>query len=414
MQKWHERDFPERKSLECLDFENATILPVKRIEDEPLQFGHGGVINSKGEYVVSSGIKGRIGGSYPISKYERSEETVVYLGYFVRQWGHFLIEGSARLWYFLTNPQNIDKYVFVSTVGGPTEIAGNYREFLELLGIIDRVEIINQPVRYRRVLVPELSYSRTHYYSIQYRQVFDHIIEKALAKPWTQHFANRVFLSRSRFVKAKQTEAGLELLDDFFHKNGFTIVFPEQLKLAELIQCLQQAEICAAESGTLPHNFLFAQQQKECIIIERQAVPNEIQANIDIIKQLNTTYVDGQFTIYPVFAGFGPFFFTFNQWFKRFAEERNCTAPDKRFRDNRYLRKSLRHYMSTYKKAYGFNWGLEQWMLMYSEVIYEAYEDSRLDLDEYLSGRKPFSVKQLLSFRMMKQQVKSALRNTGK
>ena len=90
-------------------------------------------------------------------------------------------------------------------------------------------------------------------------------------------------------------------MDDYFEKNGFQLLYPERLSLIELIVYLQNAEVIAAESGTVAHNFLFAQESKKCIIIEWQAVVNEIQANIDIIKNQNITYIDGQLTVYPVF-----------------------------------------------------------------------------------------------------------------
>ena len=52
----------------------------------------------------------------------------------------------------------MDKYVFFLKEGENREIGGNYREFLKLLGIWDKVEIICVPTTYREVIVPEIAF----------------------------------------------------------------------------------------------------------------------------------------------------------------------------------------------------------------------------------------------------------------
>ena len=135
---------------------NATILPLRRQAEDNLLFGRGGVVDENGEYVPLSGIEGRVQFAYPAEKKEYRDETVVYCGYLVNHWGHFLIEGVTRLWYFLENDPGVDKYVFFLDENEEREIRANYREFLELLGIWEHLEIINTPTTYREVIVPEL------------------------------------------------------------------------------------------------------------------------------------------------------------------------------------------------------------------------------------------------------------------
>ena len=408
LKKWHNGVFHERTDLSWEEYDNAVILPIRRVENETLQFGHGGVI-ANGQYMESSGIEGRVGGYYPFQGAVIRDETVVYCGYLVPQWGHFLIEGVSRLWYCLANPQDVDKYVFITRENESTEVKGNYREFLDLLGILDKVEIINHPVEYRKVYVPELGYSRKYYYSEQYRGIFVRVVERALERCSLFEPSERVFLSRGRFTKAKGAEAGLEMLDHYFEKNGYKILYPELLSLTDLVFYLQNAKICAAESGTVPHNFLFAQQGKQCIIVERQTTVNEIQANIDIIKVLSVIYIDGHYTIYPVNAGYGPYCMAYNHCFQQFTKEHQCSSPDTYYVSHRYLRKCLKHYMKAYRDAYQYRWGLEPWMMMYADAIYEAYQDTLADLDDYLSGRKPFLPIHYLQLRYWKQAIKAWL-----
>lgn len=85
------------------------------------------------------------------------------------------------MWYWLENDQTIDRYVFISNsswFGNKESISGNYREFFDLLGVWDKLEVITTPVAYREVVIPELAYSRKYYYSDRYKAIFDYIIKK--------------------------------------------------------------------------------------------------------------------------------------------------------------------------------------------------------------------------------------------
>lgn len=405
LRKWHKGDFYKKNDLSCAAYDNAVILPVKRLQNETILFGHGGVVFN-GEYVELSGIEGRVGGYYPYHEVAKSSETVVYCGYLARQWGHFLIESVSRLWYCFEDHTDIDKFIFITDSNASTDISGNYKEFLELLGIWKKVELINHPIEYKKVYIPELGYSRKNYYSEEYLHIFNHVTEQALIKCSLQDSAKRVFLSRGRFSKAKKMEVGLELLDHYFETNGYKLLYPEQLSLSNMIYYLNNAEICAAESGSLPHNFLFLQYNKNCVIIERQTTVNEIQANIDLIRDLNVTYIDGHFTIYPVTAGYGPFFIAYTSCFDNYTRSKNYISPQPFFTSESYVKKCLKQYMKMYHNEYGYKWGMESWMIMYADSIYEAYTDSLNVLGRFLSGETPFELKQLFNPIVLKRKLK--------
>ena len=67
----------------------------------------------------------------------------MYCGYLVPQWGHFLVEAVTRLWFFLKNDLSIDNYVFFIEENSDRSVSGNYREFLELLGVWNKIEVKN-------------------------------------------------------------------------------------------------------------------------------------------------------------------------------------------------------------------------------------------------------------------------------
>ena len=64
------------------------------------------------------------------------------------------------------------------------------------------------------VIIPELSYGRTDYYSDYYNMIFDTIIQNCKANSEQEDFPEKVFLSRSKFSKSKP-EIGMDFLDNY-------------------------------------------------------------------------------------------------------------------------------------------------------------------------------------------------------
>ena len=53
---------------------------------------------------------------------------MVFCGYFINHWGHFLVEAVSRLWYFIQEDNTqIDKYVFVVGENEHRILKGNYK-----------------------------------------------------------------------------------------------------------------------------------------------------------------------------------------------------------------------------------------------------------------------------------------------
>jgi len=401
-----EAEFIKKEALLAQSFNNATILPLKRTDDCNLLFGFGGVIDENGSYIDISGIPGRVGGFYPFECTEIRNETVVYCGYFIKHWGHFLLESVSRLWYWFENDEAIDKYIFFVNEDDPLQFSGNYLRFLELLNIADKVEIINKPIQYRKVIVPELGYYRMHYYSDQYKKIFERVVLNALIQRKTIPEEKRIYFSRSHFKKALKSEIGIEFLDHYFMKNGFKILYPEELSLEEMITYIHNADICVTPSGTLPHNMLFAQDMKKTIIIERTALINEMQIDVDRIKDLDTTYIDGHWLIYPGLSGGGPFCYAYTRQFAKFTSDYKFEDPDRFYTSNNYHKKCLRNFIKTHKAFFGYDWGMEEWATIYAKEICEAHKETVEDLNEYITRRKPFLLKHYLQLHYIKRIIK--------
>lgn len=406
---WYNEKFTLKGQLSVQTYKGATILPLRRVAGDNLLFGRGGVIDSNNRYVELSAIKRRIEGSYEFTDIKFKDEKVVYCGYLINHWGHFLVETVARLWYFLKADPTIDKYVFFIGEKENRQIEGNFREFFELFGIWKKIEIINVPTRYREVVIPELGYKWRTYYSEQYKLIFRTVAANVKVDPeWES--SEKIYFTRSRLKGIKEKEFGLEMLDDYFERNGYKVVSPEKMSLSHLIFLLQNAEIIASLSGSLPHNLLFGEDGKNLIIIERNVLNNEIQVDINKMKSLHVTYVDANIPIYSINLGWGPFIMSYDGMLAKFSQDNHYIEPDNRFLSKKYMKSLFVRYMKSYMREYHYQWFMEDWAEKYVGYIREGYKAGYDYYKEYLSGEKPFLLRHYFQKHYMKRIIKKFLR----
>lgn len=402
LKKFYDASFEEKDVLSIHSYNDATILPLRRFPNDSILFGRGGVVSNENEYISESAIPNRVQGYYEHTIKKKINKKVVYCGYFVNQWGHFLIEAVARLWYFLEKDDSIDHYVFFVNENEKRIISGNFKVFFELLGILDKIVLINEPTQYREVIIPELSYNRSNYFSNQYKRIFNYIAEKAI-NPEVEAKFSKIFFSRSKISRINQKEFGLEMLDDFFERNGYKVLHPEQLNLKDLINFIQNADEIATMSGSVHHNLLFAQDNKKIIIIERNVLNNEIQVDINRIKNFNTTYIDANIPIYPIDLGLGPFIIANNNLLQAFTENNGYRSVSKKYSSDNYLKHLFKLYMKCYRKFYAYNWYMEHWMLNSYDYIREGYEAGFQYYGKFLIGKKPFLLKHYFDIQYLRR-----------
>lgn len=413
LQKWHEEPFLRREELNIWQGANATILPLRQVEGDELLFGRGGVVDEHGDYVSLSAIPRRVQDAYPFESAPFRDEKVVYCGYLVHHWGHFLVEAVARLWYFLEQDPSIDKYVFFLKENEEREIRGNYRMFLELLGIWDRLEFISRPTTYREVLVPELGFDCRRYYSPKFLAVFDAIAGNVKADPGWEPL-DRIFFSRSRLQKGSGNgyEFGFEILDDFYSRNGYTILYPERVPLDQMIYLIRHSQEVAAVSGTLPHNMLFAAPEQKVVILERCVMNNDYQVNVNRMKELHVTYVDSNIGLYTVDMC-GPFIMGYNAQMQRYAEGNGMVPPDQGFTSKKHLDRCFKQYMRSYRDQYRYRWHMEDWYAEFTDYLLEAYQEGESYFGDFLNGSRPFFPEHYFMFHYWKQLLKRILIRLG-
>ncbi|MBR5421052.1 MAG: glycosyltransferase family 61 protein [Lachnospiraceae bacterium] len=440
LKELHEHSLVEKKELSIESFSHATFLPLKHFgEEEGLLFGRGGLLNAEGSFIEASGIEKRYGGIYEHETPAERDERVLYCGYLSFGWGHFLLESVSRLWPVVTGAApEVDKYVFVGNAGGGTSVGGNFREFLELLGIWDKVELLDAPARFREVLLPQLSYSFLHYHTPQYNAIFDRVIRAAVhgsaasdaegqernisgsrketsprdeagsgagsvlasragscEETRKEICSRKLFLSRRHVYDKKHwyggtrpRERGLDMLDEYFSSNGYRIIYPERTSLRELIPLMHDAEVVAVESGSCAHNTLLVPSGAKVQIIERQAYVNDYQANIDVIRDLNAEYVDAHYSLYPVEAFGGPCLIMNTAELQRFTADHGMTPPPERFNSSSYYRRSIRWYLWLYRHLMGERIMMDESLLPQAEVFLETSDATYEVFRPYLETKR--------------------------
>lgn len=333
------------------------------------------------------------------------DETAVYVGYFNSHWGHFTVDCLPCFW-FLWEHTDADKYVFSFDEEKTPEIPHNIREALELLGVWNKVEIISSPTRFRHLYVPTKGLVSEEYMLPESIKVFDRIVENALNTPCDRPLPDKLLMSRARLPKAKLNDLGTENVEGLFTANGFEAVYPEQMSLTELIWYLSRAKETVAISGTLMHNMLFAPQGSRLTVIEKYANINTFQSGIDLVRELNTTYIDAYYFIKPVEPGLGPFIMGPTPQLQQFAADRGMRYSIKPINP----RATLRKFFTLYRRHYKRQWIMPWWLDAETGSMREAYDASQALFGPWLKGDKAVFVSDMLNPRFLARKLKSALK----
>lgn len=340
------------------------------------------------------------------------EENVIYCGFMRNQWGHFIVNSMSRIWFIYAHPEvKYDKIIFALPPNqNNLELKGNYKEFFRILGLLDKIEFISSPVAFRTVIVPELSWSLQHHFSEEFNLVFDELVRIVSENSSYDkgHFPQKVFFTRSKLNTSFLCELGIEILDDFFRRNGFEIIAPETLNLTQTILLMQNAEVVASASGSTAHNILFGKKKQKLIIAERNVINNDFQPGINLVRCIDAVYIDSFLTINSVNLGLGPFFYYPTTYLLNFAGDNGYVGPDNKFLSERYLKNNLKKYFRTWKKFYHRQWYYQKFSLGAINSFYEAYTESFDVTGDYLCGTKSLYISDILSFdRIVKRVVKN-------
>lgn len=358
-----QKEYLSDKELSVQNVVDGIILPPRYFKSKILNklgmqdtlHGEGGVIDAHGQYVelsaqVAEGMRNRVYGAYHFDKKKlvKRPEKVIYINYFIKQWGHYLLDVIGRLWYPLLHAKDT-KLVYTCYTGKIEEITGNYLEFLELIGISkDRLILINKPTQFEEVVVPESSILPGAYYTKEYRYIFESVIKGVEFTP-KKSDNKKIYCSRAKLAVAKGKEFGEDRIEDIFINNGFKPVFMEKMSLTEQIRVLNTSSTIVMTSGSLAHNLLFMKDKKDVIILNKTYRVNLHQFLINEMTEARVRFVDIYISPLPILYGYGPFLVDITHPFKEFLKDNGITTPLNRVLTKKDYFKYYLRWISSYK-----------------------------------------------------------------
>jgi hypothetical protein len=158
-------------------------------------------------------------------RYEFSKENVkgydfpvLYFGYMLDHWGHFLLNFIPRLWYYIENKTSLNrdgrlKIVCLYDFNYAQIFPSVYYDFFELLDIQrSQVLLITEPSQFSNVIIPEYSanwnsfgpsdhqFDTPDYYTKEYLAIINFAMENAVAKkPAGFVVHDKIYYSRRKY-----------------------------------------------------------------------------------------------------------------------------------------------------------------------------------------------------------------------
>ncbi len=337
----------QKKQVEIVD--GGVILPAKKqINDENVPIFTGGVLDKDGNFVtMSQNWRGETSGSlmqgYSIVRQdvEYSEKEIIYAGLLVNHFGHFLMESTNRLWYWLEH-QELELAFILSKKQPATK---QFWEFIELLGIPrERVHLIKKTCRFAKVYVPAPSHTFCHAYNEKFLAPFQYISSKVVGEQ-----AKKIYLSRTKLTKGDRC-LGEDIIEKLFKDNGFKIIYPEKLPLKKQIAYIKGAETIAGVSGTAMHLEVFASSGIQSFILERSDM--SVQEQTIVHQALNADW-------YSIGANMNPFAIdhAIGPWLLGITEEFDDFCRNKGLKVSKELvgyisKKNCKIFIKEYMKKY--------------------------------------------------------------
>lgn len=227
-------------------------------------------------------------------------QDVIFMGggYIFSHFGHFLLEGISRTYPLLDKKFQNKKLVFVVKRG--TKSLPSY--ILTMLGGLgvksENIILISKTTRFAGVYVPPQASVLTKYICPVMGDVFKTISKKLSIKTVKNY--DKIYLSRGRMNDGRTFGEGA--IEKIFAKNGYKIIYPETLPVAEQITLAHNCKIMAGTAGTALHLSLFMRRGGTIVQIKRNTSFDDnsnIQNDICKLKGLNFIHIAGSIETKP-------------------------------------------------------------------------------------------------------------------
>ena len=265
------RKFLSDRKLEVQEIDNGIILPPKDAGNSKY---NGGVFDSELNFKAgffrnnppSTGALG-VSGVYDAVKILERDEEVIFGGVLIGLFGHFILECLGRMWYLLKNRSDNRKIIFLLLPY--TEEKSWFFDFFDLMNIDrDRIEILQEPTKFKKIVVPDESIHSWYDYTKEYTSIYDYIRNRV-----KKSGIKKLYLTRSK-ITYNEDRKGMylcneEYFEQFYKSKGYTVVSPETFSIEEQISMAANADEIVSTLGSLSHFALFCKPNTKFTMLTR-------------------------------------------------------------------------------------------------------------------------------------------------
>ena len=337
----------------------------------------------------------------------------VFAGYMRKIWGHFIMNTTARLWYLLHGAPADAKIVFAVTPEENTGfwLRGNYAELLDMLGIADRIVIISEPTAFESLTVPALGFNLQTSVSPEWVDVFRKVRAEALSRTSPDVGSpKKIFFSRSAWKEHLPKDIGAELADNYFMRNGYTIVRPEQISLSAMIRMLDSAEAIAFPDGSIAHNILFARPGTPTVIVEKLPTTKIFQEGANIASEISPVYIEGSLAVRPVEEGSGPYLYHYTDFWREYTADYGGVDPDAKYLSDRAVGRRLGKYLRLYRRRYKKAISFDMYLFDEADLYFRALTRANAALWPWLNSERALYISDYLDPLFWARRIKRFLR----
>lgn len=219
--------------------------------------------------------------------FKEFREPVLFCGYLMKHYGHFVIESTSRLWARDLFP---DLPIVFTNPGKWREPPPYGTDILDALGLSTRILPVEEPTIFRNVICPSTAFEfRWKAFSVADEP---HVaVSQALDGTSRRRWPRPVYLTRSGLADdLRKSEAEPELEAEL-QRGGFDVIRPEELSLADQIAMFELAPLIVGTVGSALHTALFSRSSERRLAILNWGRGFENCLLVDAVKQHTSYYL---------------------------------------------------------------------------------------------------------------------------
>lgn len=286
------------------------------------------------------------------SRYRKISEKFYYFGYFATHYGHFIVDCLGRLQSFMYLRRKFPnlKLLFHGDVSVDVLLKIDFiKEILDAIDIRPSDFIsFNEITEISEVFVQAPAFEELNFCYKSFYE-FTHFIGEKIRKIQrggdslsSEKIKNKpIYISKSRLISGVSKLINEFMLEEMLIKEGFEVIYPENLTIGEQINLYSQSSILCGFAGSAFHTSLFC-APRQMIILSYDKLMWTNQVLIDKICENNSLYVwsdliesvggnesfGNRFNIIDTVRFFDHFMETYSKFHTNFGAADNPDIPD--------------------------------------------------------------------------------------